>query len=165
MRHYVLLMVLVGVLLSVGCEQPVVSEGQHREFNQALVRTYNDMALTNAIVRQHTLYAYHFAAESASLNALGERDLGVLAAHYAETPGTLYVDEGGASAALYGERVASVKASLAAQGVDVAAMEVGPGMAGGEGMSSTDVLSAKKKSGERRQGQALTVTTGASATK
>lgn len=160
MRHVVILMVAASVMVSVGCESVVKDNNKNRDFNRTLVRTYNDMALTNAIVRQHTLYGYHFVPESVSLNALGERDLGVLAAHYAKAPGTLTVDDGGVSAELYAARVAGVEASLAEQGVDVEAMKVGPGMPGGDGKSSEEVLAAQKKASEKRSGQALTITTG-----
>lgn len=43
-----------------------------------------ETSVENAVISQCTLYPYHFAAYSASLNDLGRRDLNILASHFKE---------------------------------------------------------------------------------
>ena len=101
-------------------------------------------SLNNAIIAQHTLYPYHFAAGSAVLNDLGQRDLHVLADHFVKTggelPGELNVRRGNAAEALYEARVKVVLEHLSAAGVKDGLVSVKDGPAGGEGMASERVI-------------------------
>jgi hypothetical protein len=101
-------------------------------------------SLNNAIVSQHTLYAYHFAAGSAELNELGVRDLDVLVAHFQNAAGDLNVRRGEAGQALYEARVRTVLEKLAAAGVPSRSVAVKDGLPGGEGISSERVVEILK---------------------
>jgi hypothetical protein len=105
-------------------------------------------SLNNAIIRQHTLYPYHFAAGSAELNDLGERDLNVLSNYFTKSAhgapramsGEVNVRRGDASEALYEARVKVVLDRLTAAGVEGGMVAVKDGLPGGEGMSSERVI-------------------------
>jgi len=110
------------------------------KINAGLVNSYNDMAMQNAIISQHTLYPYHFVTNGAELNELGQRDLAVLAGHYKEKPGGLNVRRDDIPAELYGARVDYVVASLKTAGVTTERISISDGMPGGSGMTSEKVL-------------------------
>jgi hypothetical protein len=132
-------LVLCCVLL-IGCDEnqsPAVDKGQ---VNKALVNTYNDMAIQNAIITQHTLFPYHFVQNSANLNELGERDLAILAGHLRDNPGNVNVRRAGNSSGLYQQRVSTVLDSLKAHGVDTARITIADAMPGGDGMVSERVI-------------------------
>jgi hypothetical protein len=111
-------------------------------------------SLNNAIITQHTLYPYHFAAGSAELNDLGTRDLHVLAEHFkkaqAGSPGELNVRRGNASESLYEARVKAVLESLTAHGVETGMVAVKDGLPGGDGMSSERVIVILKEKMEKQ---------------
>jgi hypothetical protein len=100
----------------------------------------SNASLNNAIVSQHTLYPYHFVAGTGQLNDLGARDLNVLTDHFLKAGGDLNVRRGGASQALYDERVKTVLEKLAAAGVQSGAVAVKDGLPGGEGLASESVI-------------------------
>ncbi len=56
-------------------------EGQ-RVANREMVTGSQDEQINNAIVRQKTVYPYHFVADAPSLNELGKHDLTILGRHY-----------------------------------------------------------------------------------
>jgi hypothetical protein len=64
-------LVALSVLLS-GCnntaQREPVNEGR---MNTALITSFNDTAMENAIITQRTLYPYHFMTDSDQLNELG----------------------------------------------------------------------------------------------
>ena len=71
--RYAVMVVLAGMLaLSAGCEP----DPQAVELDRRLVNVYGNSAVENAIVRQHTVFPYHFEYGGADLNALGKKDLG-----------------------------------------------------------------------------------------
>ena len=116
-----------------------------RQVNVELMNAFNDIAMRNAIIAQHTLYPYHFVNNSANLNELGQRDLDVLAAHFAENPGQLNIRAGGVDAGLYSSRIDTVRDRLAAGGIDMGCVSISDGMPGGDGMISERVLLILKK--------------------
>jgi hypothetical protein len=97
-------------------------------------------SMNNAIVAQHTLYAYHFVPGSAELNDLGVRDLNVLADHFTKAGGDVNVRRQDAGASLYEARVKAVLERLAQAGVPAGAVAVKDGPPGGDGISSERVV-------------------------
>ena len=95
-------------------------------------------AVYQALIVQRTIYAYHFETGSSRLNALGERDLRILADHYKSAPGSLNVKRGDAEASLYEARVQSVAQVLADAGL-ADRVEILDARPGGEGMATTRV--------------------------
>jgi hypothetical protein len=123
-----------------GCNSPEWPTQRRNVMNTWAVEQYNQDSEHAAIIRQHTLYPYHFVEYGADLNELGERDLGVLAAHYRDNPGTLNVRQLGTSNDIYEARLATVTTMLTDMGVDTDRIRLGGGMAGGEGVSSARMI-------------------------
>ena len=136
------LAVLLGTLAA--CSAPPHDPNEDGHDGPRAGETMRNASLNNAIIAQHTLYPYHFAAGSAVLNDLGQRDLHVLADHFVKTggdlPGELNVRRGNASDALYEARVKVVLEHLTAAGVRDGLVAVKDGPAGGEGMVSERVI-------------------------
>lgn len=127
--------------LTMGCNhaRPQTPE-QQRVTDQWLVNTVHDAAISNAIIRQHTLFPYHFDVDGAGLNELGRRDLAVLAEHYQQYAGELNVRRGDVSDVLYQSRVRQVAETLARAGVNAERVKISDGPPGGNGMPSEDVV-------------------------
>jgi hypothetical protein len=104
--------------------------------------------LDQAILRQHTLYTYHFQTGSAALNGLGLRDLDVLAANLRRNPGEINVHRGDASQALYDARLKTVGDRLVAAGIPAANIAIQDGIPGGDGISGERVIGVLKKEQE-----------------
>ncbi len=144
------------LLLSTGCLCALVMAGcglirqppDDRVPNVLMVNTYSDIAIDNAILAQHTLYPYHFVSDAAVLNELGKRDLGVLAAHYKDYPGTLNVSRSDVPQPLYAARLAEVRKALMEAGVKEQRMTITDGLAGGDGMKSEQVVKIPRTRGE-----------------
>lgn len=139
-RMKIQIILLAG--LAVGCAhrpRPQTPE-QQQVADEWLVNTVRDAAVSNAIIRQHTLFPYHFDADGAALNELGRRDLSVLAEHYQQNAGELNVRRGDASEALYRSRVQQVAETLARAGVNADRVKISDGPPGGDGMPSEDVV-------------------------
>lgn len=138
-----ILMVTCCVLMA-GCGGGANKAGSPKldtnRINAALVSSYNDLAMQNAIIAQHTLYPYHFVKNGAVLNELGQRDLAVLAGHFKEYPGQLNVRRDDLSAEIYSARVDHTLDLLKKAGVDAQRISVSDGMPGGSGMTSERVL-------------------------
>lgn len=122
-------------------QMPVTTEEDARDFDAAIVRAHQNDFEAAAVIRQHTIYPYHFVAESATLNELGQRDVEILAGHYASLPGdggippaTLSVRRGDASPGLYDARVRAVTAELARGGVANDRVRIADTVPGGDGM-------------------------------
>jgi hypothetical protein len=122
-------------------ETPVTTYDDAREFDAAIVRAHQDDFEAAGIIRQHTIYPYHFVAETATLNELGQRDVAILAGHYASLsvdrgmpPGALSVRRGDASPGLYDARVRAVTAELARGGVPNDRVRIADAVPGGDGM-------------------------------
>jgi len=137
-----------------GCQESMSESGPDKNIDAELVKTLNNISVENAIITQHTIYPYHFAADGEQLNELGRRDLAVLARHFAENAGTLNVRRGQTPAALYEARVAHVVQSLKQAGVDTTRLSVSDEMPGGTGMPSERVVTIL-----RQAPQGLTITT------
>ena len=135
MKTLAILTSCLFVLCACGCEGPVSGPERYRHMNTNIVGTYNDIALENAIIAQHTLYGYHFIDGSAELNQLGNRDLTVLANHSKRSPTELCIQRG-TSDELYQERVNSVLDFLRKNSVDTNAITISSRLPGGDGVSA-----------------------------
>lgn len=102
-------------------------------------------AVERAIVVQHTLYAYHFVDGAAELNALGAKDLAVLAEHFRQHGGQLNLRRANAPAQLFDARVAAITKALTQAGVTAGRVTVADGLPGGDGMLSERVIAILAK--------------------
>jgi len=108
--------------------------------NSQLINTYNDIALENAIISQHTLYPYHFVKNGAELNELGKRDLAVLIRHFVKQTGHLNIRKYNIPVELYGARVESVHKRLQEAGINMDQISISDDMPGGSGIASESIL-------------------------
>ena len=133
-----LIVILGAITISVvGC---CAGAPDDRAVNTALICSYNDIAINNAILVQHTLYPYHFVTDAPVLNELGVHDLKVLAEHYRDHPGPLTVRQGDVPQELYEARMASVRQALVEAGVAAERITIGEGAVGGDGATADRVL-------------------------
>lgn len=141
---------LLCVVMAGGCtcnqEKKTVESNVVKEPH--VIDLYSDLAIQNAIIAQHTIYPYHFVNNSAALNALGQRDLAVLANHFAQNPGELTVRRDQADNALQQARIETVMARLSEGGVEASRIRISDGMAGGAGMSTSDIIEVLVRSRE-----------------
>ena len=140
-----------GIVWSAGCNSgggEIRVDDQKQPYNRWTVQELNDESISNAIITQHTLYAYHFVAGSAELNKLGERDCKVLAAHLVRNPGEVNVHRQGEAQALYDARVQSVSKMLAKYDVPASSIKITDKMPGGEGVSTERAVLILKRSYE-----------------
>lgn len=140
-QNTLLTLSLIGCVILAGCQEqqaePTVDTSQ---VNRKIVDTYSDLAIQNAIISQHTLYAYHFVNNSAQLNQLGQRDLSVLIQHFKDNPGQINLQPGGADSQLQQARSQIVYEKLLAGGIPDNKIRIAAGMPGGDGMPSTWVI-------------------------
>jgi len=140
MRQSIATLLLSACLLaSAGCNepQPVYVGDNERPMNEAMIRMYTGRSTEQAVVRQQTLYDYHFISGSADLSNVGERDLETLARHYNDHAGTLNVRQGGVDDDLYNRRIQTVTNALAEVGVYGSRVAISDGLPAGDGTSST----------------------------
>lgn len=136
-RHLLILSVLMAAVA--GCDNTQLGRDQ-RATHVWLMKTVDDMAMRNAIIRQRTLFPYHFDVNAATLNELGMHDLAVLARHYMQHPGNINIRRGGAAKQLHDARVATVMGILRKAGIDPRRMKATDLPAGGDGIASEEVL-------------------------
>lgn len=157
MMRMIVLTVAVVVMMALlnGCGDPPPNPGSavdHR-VDPLLVNMPNDMAVRSAIVRQQTLYPFHFEVNGAPLNDLGHSDLAVFADHYRKYPGSLSIRRGDASRELYDARVKEVISELGKAGVAISRSAVADAPARGDGMPSESVLNIlNPQSGQQGRG-------------
>ncbi len=77
-----LALALAGCTTTIGSEYVYQDVEERRAANEEMVRAYQNDQIANAIVRQKTLFAYHFVPDTPLLTELGEHDLSILATHY-----------------------------------------------------------------------------------
>ena len=150
-QAFVIELVLLCILLC-SCGKTTHSERiNESKMNAGLITAFNDTAMENALIAQHTLYSYHFVNNSAQLNELGRRDLSILAKHFKDYPGELNVSRDGASEILYQERITYVIGQLKKDGIDLSKLVISDGMPGGSGMPASDVLQIKEADQKARE--------------
>jgi hypothetical protein len=131
--------VLFGIL-TIGCQENAQKDPDERMINSQLIKSYNDIAMQNAIVTQHTLFPYHFVTNGAELNELGQRDLAALTSHFIKYPGHLNIRRGKTPADLYEARVNMVHEKLLEAGIDAKRVSISDGIPGGSGITSERML-------------------------
>lgn len=134
------IIIAIFCIMMTGCKETVVEQADKPLINSQLINTYNDIALENAIVSQHTLYPYHFIQNSAELNELGKRDLTVLINHFIKNAGYLNIRKSDISTELYELRVESVYERLQKAGLDMDKINISDDMPGGAGIASESIL-------------------------
>jgi hypothetical protein len=125
-----------------GCSETDPGLQKQRSVNVWMAQTLMDAQRDNALIAQHTLYAYHFIQDSPTLNDLGYSDLSVLASHYRHDPGKLSVRRQDASEDLYRARVAGVHDFLEKSGVQMERMVIEDVFPGGDGAPADRVLTS-----------------------
>jgi hypothetical protein len=133
-------MIAISCVFMMGCEETMKECPDKSLMNSQLMEIYNDMALENAIISQHTLYPYHFIQNGAELNELGKHDLAVLIKHFTNNAGHLNIRKHEISEDLYGSRVESVCKRLLQAGLDTDRIKITDDMPGGAGMPSESIL-------------------------
>ena len=143
MRMCTIVILAVLCISMLGCNESAKKsepELDKRLINTELINSYNDLAMQNAIISQHTLYPYHFVNNSAELNELGQRDFAVLAEHFKKNPGQLNVRHDGVPSDTYEARAKVVFEGLKEAGIDVKRITMSDGMPGGSGVTSERLL-------------------------
>lgn len=140
MKPYTITTIALFGILLVGCSKTLEQDQDRYSINSELINTYNDIAVQNAIISQHTLYPYHFVKNSAELNELGLRDFGVLATHFMKNPGQLNIRRDGVSMDIYHTRLEFVIDKLKEAGIDTEKISIADGMPGGSGMLSKKII-------------------------
>lgn len=135
----IIMTVLLFVLMS-GCQENVQKNLNNHMINSQLVKSYNDIAMQNAIVSQHTLFSYHFVTNGAELNELGRRDLAALTSHFIRYPGHLNIRRDNIAADLYEARINMVHERLLEAGIDMGRISISDDMPGGSGITSERML-------------------------
>ncbi|MHC4073071.1 MAG: hypothetical protein ACYTGS_13725, partial [Planctomycetota bacterium] len=146
MKPNTIVIAVMFCILMVGCEEDL--QENRSLVNRSLVNSYNDIAIQNAIVSQHTLFPYHFVTNGAELNELGQRDLAALNTHFVENAGHLNIRRHNTPAALYEARVNFVRDRLQEAGIDMKRMTISDDMPGGSGMPSESALQILEKEAE-----------------
>ena len=152
MKHFTVLILCSATIAALGCEKVERAVDDPQSLNAAMMNSYNVDAIDHAIIRQHTIYPFHFVTDAAQLNELGRREVDVLAGHFKDFPGALNVRRGKADNALYEARSRTVVDALAKAGVDVERMMVSDGLPGGDGVVSERVLIIQERTVEATYG-------------
>ena len=127
-------------IMTLGCQETVEVNPDRHLVNSQLINTYNDIALENAIISQHTLYPYHFLKNGAELNELGKRDFAVLLRHFIKQAGHINIRKYNTPAELYEARVESVQKRLQGAGINMDKINISDDMPGGSGITSESIL-------------------------
>jgi hypothetical protein len=131
---------MLTCILAFGCQEITKEEPNKELLNSRLINIYNDVALENAIISQHTLYPYHFVKNGAELNDLGKRDLSVLINHFIHQAGHLNIRRLDISNSLYEARIEYVRKTLQDAGIGTDRIGISDDMPGGSGMASESIL-------------------------
>jgi len=140
MRLNMIIMTVLFCILIIGCQENMQKNPDDRLINNQLVKSYNDIAIQNAIVSQHTLFPYHFVVNGVELNELGKRDLAALTSHFIRHPGHLNIRQAKTDVDLYEARVNMVHERLLEAGIDKERISISDDMPGGSGITSERVL-------------------------
>lgn len=87
MKRLVGISQLCAVLAAAGCtsvghEYVYQNPGEQRDMHSAMLLDLEAEQAANGVIRQKTVFPYHFLTDSPRLNELGERDLAIIARHY-----------------------------------------------------------------------------------
>ncbi len=159
MKNGLAVMVTIFALAVVGCDEADQAKAPEG-LDTLMVQAIQNPQIEGAIIAQHTVYPYHFIADSPVLNELGQRDLEVLAEHFKDKSGELNVNRGSASEDLYKARVAVVAQTLAKAGVATSRVQIVNKLPGGDGLSSDKVLKVLEKESQPVSGGSSSVSMG-----
>ena len=135
-------------ILLVGCSE-TIEQGQDRHLiNTELINSYNDIAIQNAIIAQHTLFPYHFITNSAELNELGQRDFAVLTRHFIKHPGPLNIRRDDCSTELYQARINFILEQMEKAGLDRKQIHISDDLPAGKAMPSERIITILEKERE-----------------
>jgi hypothetical protein len=140
MKMNMMIMTVLFCVLIIGCQEEMAEGPNNHLVNNQLINSYNDIAIQNAIVSQHTLFSYHFVKNGAELNELGQKDLAVLTGHFINYPGHLNIRRHNTTADLYDARVNMVRERLQQAGIAKERISISDDMPGGSGITSERVL-------------------------
>ena len=145
MKLRMMIITVLFCILIVGCQEKMEESTSNQLINSQLVKSYNDIAMQNAIVSQHTLFPYHFVTNGAELNELGQRDLAALTSHFIKYPGRLNIRRHNTTADLYEDRVNLIHERLQEAGIDMERIHISDNMPGGSGITSERILIILKR--------------------
>jgi hypothetical protein len=128
--------------IAAGCADEIRDYDDKTADNETQVRQILDSASINAVLAEHALYPYHFNANDAALNDLGEERLEILASAYKTAPGPLVIIQGDCPDALHRDRVQCAVQWLQSAGVDVAKVPISSSLPGGPGIPSSSAVQA-----------------------
>lgn len=132
---------LSGCSGSRGLADPPPEIAERRAMNIFSIQAYYDQMIDDAVLREHTLYTYHFVPHRQELNELGRRNLRVLAEGVRDAEAaSINVRRGEESQAVYDARLQAVSDALAQMDVAAERIELRDGFAGGDGVSSNRAL-------------------------
>ena len=161
MKLSMIIMTVLFCILTIGCQENM-EEGPNKHLtNSRLVNSYNDIAMQNAVITQHTLFPYHFVTNGAELNELGRRDLAALTSHFMNHAGHLNVRRQNTPPDVYEARVNLVHARLQEAGIDMERVSISDDMPGGTGITSERILVILEKASKgASSGTSTTFTSG-----
>lgn len=130
-----------------GCSSPdksgdsaTLSDSVQRSADRDFTREpFKDQA-RQGVIRQRALFEAHFVPDSDRLSALGRRDVAVLADAMRSTGGGISVRCSSASPTLFAARVATVRKTLIAAGIDPTRVMINDDVPGGPGTTTEDAL-------------------------
>ena len=131
MKTMLLIIAALPLILPAACNRPPVRDK---------VRALQNLQIENGIIRQRTVYPYHFLVETANLNELGTYDLQILARYFERHSGKLNILRGDADNVLYEARVSSALQELAVLGVQTDRLQVVDELPPGDGMLSARAI-------------------------
>ena len=140
MKLSMMIMTVLFCVLTIGCQEDMEKNPNNHLINKQLMNSYNDIAIQNAIVSQHTLFPYHFVKNGAELNELGQKDLAALTSHFINHPGHLNIRRHNTTEDLYDARVNMVRERLQEAGIAMERISISDDMPGGPGITSERVL-------------------------
>ena len=140
MKLYMISALLIVSFLMAGCNENVGSRSDRHMINGELINAYNNIAVQNAVITQHTLFPYHFVKNGADLNELGSSDLKVLTEHFLKYPGQLNIRRGDTPKDLYQARIDLVLEKMLEAGLESDKIRISDDMPGGSGMPSEKIL-------------------------
>jgi len=156
----------LGVLVCLGCiavvlagcavdpQQRALCDPMQRQLAMArMYHDYFDEAAANAVMRQATVFPYHFEPRTAHLTELGQRELAILATYLRAFPGEVRMPRGSADDALYAARSGAVLAFLREHEVNTEGVRIVDGQPDGDGMASERVVEALAAKNKRENNQ------------
>jgi hypothetical protein len=135
---------LAFAVAAFGCASDDTIVFDESAMDRATIESLLVQATDNGIVRQNTVYPYHFLAGTDELTPLGHRCVETLANHYRHRGGSVQVVRNGTSEDLYQARVAAILNVMSVVGV-ASQVKVTEDMPGGDGLTSDHILTVEQE--------------------